>query len=86
MNSLMERFTWEVGESYEHIHTHFIPKSEFLISINRIIQQESYQENINKSLFRINHTLTKRKSKSIFFPVLNSKGQEWEVASKKMWC
>ena len=30
--------------------------------------------------------LTKRNSESIFFPVLNSKGQEWEVESYKMGC
>ena len=36
--------------------------------------------------FCIYNTLTKRMSKSIFFPVLNSKGQEWEVGSNKMGC
>ena len=36
-------------------YKNFILLSEFLISINRIIQQEKYQENIGKNLFRRNH-------------------------------
>ena len=64
--------------------THFFPLSEVLIYINRTIKQENYLEKIGKNIFHMNHTLVERKSKSILFPVLNSKGQEWEVGSNKI--
>ena len=32
----------------------------------------------------MNHAPAERKSKSILFPVLNSKGQKWEVGSNKI--